>query len=265
MKLSIITATYNRPKILQDNALPSILAQTINPQQVEWIVINDGNHPKTAHIIESLDAEFDIVHHPIPHPQTGFGLCHARNQGLAIASGDIVAYLDDDNALHSTFALKTIDFFEQHPEINYSMTRQQRRRDSLHKQGTAFVEPSEECSVDNLIRQDQLFDSNGFAHRTDNPPQWNPNYRIFCDYHYFLQCINHWGPETFRLNPSILVDYVQSPNGIIGQSQFEEWATELLDIIQETTLTSAIATHIPHLQALAQHWQQNSNPAPAFV
>ena len=201
MKLSIITATYNRPQILQANALPSVLAQTLDPEQMEWIVINDGNNPQTAQSVESLHSQFKIVHCPISHPNKGFGLCHARNQGLAIASGELIAYLDDDNALHPDFAALTLEFFEQHPTLTYSMARQRRRRDSSKNQGTPFIAPSQVCTIDDLIRHDQLFDSNGFAHRRHNAPQWNPNYRIFCDYHYFLQCITHWTPETFGLNP----------------------------------------------------------------
>lgn len=177
MKLSIITATYNRPLILKENALPSALAQTIDPKQVEWIIINDGNHPHTAQIIESIRAKaaFDIIHCPIPHPTTGFGLCHARNQGLAIASGQLVAYLDDDNALHPNFAAHTIEFFEKHPTLNASMVQQRRRRDSLLKKGATFIEPSSDCTTDDLITHDQLFDSNGFSHRTNNAPRWDPN------------------------------------------------------------------------------------------
>ncbi|MGF1523287.1 MAG: hypothetical protein ACFBSF_13305 [Leptolyngbyaceae cyanobacterium] len=41
MKLSLITATYQRSRILAQNALPSLLAQHISLANFEWIVVND--------------------------------------------------------------------------------------------------------------------------------------------------------------------------------------------------------------------------------
>ena len=42
MKLSLITATHNRPQILAEKALPSVLGQQVEATDFEWIVVNDG-------------------------------------------------------------------------------------------------------------------------------------------------------------------------------------------------------------------------------
>ncbi|NEU71852.1 glycosyltransferase [Hassallia byssoidea VB512170] len=61
MKISIITATYNRPSQLSAMArsaralaiaLPSILNQIDN--QFEWIIVNDGGDPETREISAQL-------------------------------------------------------------------------------------------------------------------------------------------------------------------------------------------------------------------
>ncbi|NEQ48471.1 MAG: glycosyltransferase family 2 protein [Leptolyngbya sp. SIOISBB] len=165
MKLSLITATHHRPHYLQQKALPSVLAQSVEGSELEWIVVNDGSNPETAQLIAPLRSHFAVVHLPMPHPEEGFGLCHARNLGLQHATGEIVAYLDDDNAIAPDFTRQVLHFFEQRPDINFTMVQQRRRRDTPQKQGQSFVAPATDCTASSLLRQDDLFDSNGFAHR----------------------------------------------------------------------------------------------------
>ena len=95
MKVSIITATYNRPEKLSAIALPSLLNQT--DKNFEWVVINDGANPQTREIIHTLSLDFPIVYLEIAHPSSGFGLCYARNLGIESATKDLISYLDDDN------------------------------------------------------------------------------------------------------------------------------------------------------------------------
>lgn len=265
MKLSLITATYDRPHTLTQKALPSVLAQQTNATQLEWIVVNDGIDSETTQLVQSLHADFPVIHLPMQHPKDGFGLCHARNYGLSAATGDIVAYLDDDNEIAPAFTAKTLRFFENYPDIRFSMVQQHRRRDAPQKHGKSFIAPSTDCTVPALIRQDELFDSNGFAHRRENAPQWNPAFRIFCDYRYFLDCIEQWGDVAFALQPTILVDYRQTTDGIIGQSHYGEWAEELHQICRAAEADSVLQPYLKHLENLADHWQaQASQPIAAF-
>lgn len=265
MKLSVITATHNRPQILEQKALPSIIAQQAKATDFEWIVVNDGASPLTAQLLQNLESQFDIVHIPMAHPTRGFGLCHARNQGLQVARGELVAYLDDDNALAPEFVTTMILGFEQHPQLCCSMVRQWRRRDAPHKRGKSFISPPMGCSTAALIKQEALFDSNGFTHRKDNAPLWNPDFRIFCDYEYFLRCIGQWGEAAFALHPSILVDYVQTSEGIIGQSRYGQWARELLCLCEMAENYQALAPYTPQLKQLAYSWQAKDNrPIAAF-
>ena len=265
MKLSLITATHHRPAILKQQALPSVLAQQTVPSDLEWIVVNDGADPLTTQLIQDTSWPFPVTCIPMSHPQEGFGLCHARNRGLKAATGDIVAYLDDDNAIAEDFAAQTLSFFEGHPDIHFSMVQQRRRRDTTHHKGKFFLSPRSDCTVPSLIRQEELFDSNGFAHRRTQAPKWNPDFRIFCDYEYFLCCLEQWGTDAFAWQPSVLVDYVQTTDGIIGQSRYGEWAQELHRICEARKTDPVLQPYLGHLANLASRWQAKAHqPIAAF-
>ncbi|MFS0514884.1 glycosyltransferase family 2 protein [Nostoc sp. UIC 10607] len=251
MKLSIITATYNRPMQLASTALPSIQSQT--DRNFEWIVINDGANPDTRDIITSIraKADFPIIYIEMEHPDpySGFGLCYARNLGLDAAGGDIVSYLDDDNSIAPEFAASMRQYFKQHSNIRYNIARQQRRRDVIRngnvvRQGKPFVSPSNCCSLQQLLWQQEIFDSNGFVHYRSNAPRWNPLFQVFADYEYLLQSACIWGESGFGFNDSILVNYIQSSIGIIGSSNYEQWATELSHIVTNQANYSLLKSSI---------------------
>ncbi len=236
MKLTLITATHHRAETLATVALPSVLS-LINRSAFEWVIVNDGRDIQTRKLINEFQklTNLTITYLEMDHPSCGFGLCHARSMGLLHASCEIIAYLDDDNTLKPNFVESTLKFFQNNPEIRCSMARQNRRRDIVRdghspKQGKPFLSPSASTTAYSLIQQRDIFDSNGFAHYRHDAHRWNPNYRVFADYEFFLQCTSLWGEARFRLNPEILVNYVQSSSGIIGQSSYAEWVRELKEI-----------------------------------
>jgi glycosyltransferase involved in cell wall biosynthesis len=258
--ISIVTATHNRPEALVSKALPSILQQT--DRSFEWIVINDGADPLTRQIIQQLQPKFEIIYLEIEHPKQGFGLAHARNHGLQKATGEIICYLDDDNALAPTYIEETKSFFQTNPQMACAMVQQSRHRDiyqnrQLIRQGQKFISPKTNTSVAELIRHQQLFDSNGFAHRRSGARAWNPDYRIFVDYEYFLRCLDYWGMESFALYESVLVDYVQSSEGIIGRSKYGEWAEEI-DLLCTNAQKYPILSpeDMIGLSSLARSWRE---------
>jgi glycosyltransferase involved in cell wall biosynthesis len=236
MKLSLITATRHRDEHLASSALPSLVNQTCH--DFEWVVINDGGDRATRELISNLNVPFPIVYREMPHPAQGFGLCHGRNMGLENASSQWVAYLDDDNSLDPEFVATMIQLFETHPSMRCSLPQQLRRRDVMRdgevvRRGMPFVSPSDRCTSTALIHQKELFDSNGFTHYRQDAPRWNPEYRVFADYEYFLQSLSTWGHESFQVYGEVLVNYVQTSDGVIGQSNYQEWAMELRLLLEQ--------------------------------
>ena len=181
-------------------------------------------------------------------------MCRSRNLGLLAAKGELQTYLDDDNWIEPTFVAEAIAFFKDNPSCFYSMTRQYRRRDVVKdgqtiRQGKPFISPDIGTSIESLLLQKSLFDSNGFVHRLCSF-QWNPNYRIFADYEFLLQCVNRWGCTAFKLNPQILVNYIQKSTGVVGRSNYGEWASELEAIcVNQDQYGSSVANLITEVLA----------------
>lgn len=250
-----------------------MLQQTV--LDFEWIVINDGKDEATRKLILLTELPFAHQYLEIDHPQESFGLCISRNLGIEAARGEYVCYLDDDNGLRPNFVTTLLTWIEQQPQYRIFLPQQWRRRDVLKdgqviKQGTPFVSPNDKTTFEDLITQRSLFDSNGFTHRRMGAPKWNPRYRIFCDYEYFLQCVSQsdcaWGND-FIFNPEILVNYVQTTDGIIGQSGYGEWARELQQLYDERLAYEGSrvgwADWMP--QTILKYQQKSQVPLPAFT
>ena len=272
MKLTLITATHHRAETLARQALPSVLTQT--NQNFEWVLVNDGGDRWSKKVVTQAipTAQFPIKYVEMEHPTEGFGLCHARNLGLSHATGEIVAYLDDDNALSPNFVQSTLQFFQDNPLVRCSMPRQQRRRDIVKdgfvvKRGKTFVSPKS-GETEALICLQEIFDSNGFAHYLIDAPRWNPDYRVFADYEYFLQYISQYQSGSFTLNPEVLVNYIQSSTGVIGMSSYSDWARELKQIQQEcwryTVLDNSTSTRLALVIKSYEMKSQNNLEIPAF-
>ncbi|MDY6939793.1 MAG: glycosyltransferase family A protein [Cyanobacteriota bacterium] len=262
MKFSLITATHHRPDLLATQALPSVLQQ--EDTDFEWIVINDGQDPETGALIRQVTSDISINYIEIPHLEAGFGLCRARNIGLQRASGDLVGYLDDDNQLVESFTRDISVLFDRQPSIRCVIPRQLRRRDIVrngqcHKRGKSFISPASDATVWDFVIQRALFDSNGFVHYRGKAPTWNPDFKIFCDYEYFLRCCNRWPIEEFALASEIGVYYTQTSEGVIGRSTYPEWADELSQICDRPNRYSILDSEaLGALQIAIARWQKKS-------
>ncbi|MEE4317488.1 MAG: glycosyltransferase family 2 protein [Erythrobacter sp.] len=89
--VSIVVPTYNRAATLE-RALGSISAQTYGDH--ETIVIDDGSTDDTPALLQRLNAQPALRCVRVAHG----GAAAARNQGIALARGRFVAFLDSDDA-----------------------------------------------------------------------------------------------------------------------------------------------------------------------
>lgn len=87
--VSVIIPTYNRARCIMD-AVRSAVAQ--DPPPLEVVVVDDGSVDETGQLVERFD-------HPLVRYvwQENTGLSGARNAGLALARGDLIAFLDSDD------------------------------------------------------------------------------------------------------------------------------------------------------------------------
>ena len=89
MKFSIVTVAYNAANTIGD-ALASIVGQ--KNAEIESIVIDGGSRDKTMEIVSSFGARIARV---VSEPDRG--IYDAMNKGLALATGDVVAFLNADD------------------------------------------------------------------------------------------------------------------------------------------------------------------------
>jgi len=92
--ISVITPTWGRHGVLLDRCIPSVRRQ--DHPNVEHVVVSDGPDPDLAARITAEAPDVTFAELPEHDPPARWGHW-ARLRGIEIASGDLIAYLDDDN------------------------------------------------------------------------------------------------------------------------------------------------------------------------
>ncbi len=88
--VSVIVPTRNRQALLAET-LESALGQT--GVQLQVVVVDDGSNDGTTDALARMrDPRLKVVRHDVPR-----GVAQARNTGIAAASGEWIAFLDDDD------------------------------------------------------------------------------------------------------------------------------------------------------------------------
>lgn len=92
--ISVVVPVYNAEKYLK-RCIDSILIQTF--QDFELILVDDGSPDDSGKICDTYaekDRRVRVIH------QTNQGQAAARNQGIAEAQGEWIAFVDADDAIH---------------------------------------------------------------------------------------------------------------------------------------------------------------------
>ena len=91
IKVSIIIPVYNAKDFLRD-CIESLLNQTLTA--IEFIFVDDGSSDNSAEIITNYQKKDNRI---ILIRQTNKGISQARNAGLAVAKGEYIGFLDNDD------------------------------------------------------------------------------------------------------------------------------------------------------------------------
>ncbi len=90
MKVTVIITTYNYGRFILE-AIQSVLAQTTTAD-LQIIVVDDGSTDETPDVLAQVkDPRVELVRTP------NKGISGARNEALALAKGDFIAFLDGDD------------------------------------------------------------------------------------------------------------------------------------------------------------------------
>ena len=110
--ISIVMPTYNRARLIGDT-LASIRGQSF--ENWELIIVDDGSTDDTAAVINAIG---DPRVRYTRRPHSGIG-AEVKNAGLALATGEYLAFMDSDDLWHSSKLAKQLDALERHPGAGF--------------------------------------------------------------------------------------------------------------------------------------------------
>lgn len=127
--MSVVIPTWQRPGLLIERAIPSVLAQTF--PDFEVLVCSDGPDNYTRDALAYAQATrwggtLGIRWLQVPEhgalPSWG---TVARRWAASKARGRVVAYLDDDNAWRPNHLALLWEALRKHPEVDWAYSRMQ--------------------------------------------------------------------------------------------------------------------------------------------
>jgi glycosyltransferase involved in cell wall biosynthesis len=110
--VSVVVASYNGERFLRET-LESVFAQDYD--RFEVVFVDDGSTDGTAEIAQSFPLRYLY--------QENRGLPAARNAGVALAGGDLIAFVDDDDLVPPTKLSVQAAYLSEHEEVGCVLGR----------------------------------------------------------------------------------------------------------------------------------------------
>ena len=114
MLVSVIIPVYNGEAYLAE-AVESVLRQVHRP--LEIIIVDDGSTDGSARVAASFTDNIHYVYQPNAGPSA------ARNRGLKMAEGDLIAFLSHDDIWTPDKLRVQVKYLMEHPDIQYTIAR----------------------------------------------------------------------------------------------------------------------------------------------
>ena len=109
-KISVIVPIYNVENYLE-YCLKSLVNQTIDKNDMEVLLINDGSPDNSEAICKSYCEKYSFFKY---FKKENEGLSKTRNYGLRHAQGKYIVFLDSDDALTEPSLKALVNFFDKH-------------------------------------------------------------------------------------------------------------------------------------------------------
>lgn len=109
MKVSVVLCTYSTDRYeVFSKAVDSVLEQTYEP--IEVVLVVDGND----RVFQRVQADYGEVKNVVMHNNDeNRGISYSRTKGAELASGDIVAFTDDDATPELDWIERLVDVYEE--------------------------------------------------------------------------------------------------------------------------------------------------------
>lgn len=192
MKISVIIPAWNRQNVIGD-ALRSVLAQTYLPHEV--IIVDDGSVDQTRQEIQILLGELQPSIPVYYVFQENGGPASARNNGMAQATGEWIAFLDSDDKWHPEKLAVQVRAIEE-TGASFIFTKFEDR--PSYRMGVNFPAPTGKArsfigSPSEIFRQKVILTSSVMFNRAYLPMigPFDTSLRISEDWDWFLRFGEH--------------------------------------------------------------------------
>ena len=241
-RVSVVVAAKNYGQYLPA-ALDSALGQTVPPAEI--IVIDDGSTDDTLHVMRRYAA------HPLIRScrVEGVGVCRARNLGIDLAHGDLIAFLDADDVWEPTKLGRQLPLFAD-PAVSVVYAR----RSLIDPSGSPI--PGNQSGLargnvfDVLLRTNPVCFSSAVVRRAafEHVGVFDPNLLLAVDYDLWLRLAAHYR-----------FDYVDEPlvryrTGHTNLSSRRAERIEAIFRILRRTLTRRDLPQTPDPAAVGEAW-----------
>ena len=130
--ISVITPTWQRHDLLLDRCIPSVAAQDY--PAVQHVIVSDGPDNVLAGKIAGRSCGA-VVWDALPAHDPAARWGHwARLRGLELATGEYIAYLDDDNAFRPGHLAKLAAALDADPSAGFAYSQIM-----MHNGGSSYV------------------------------------------------------------------------------------------------------------------------------
>lgn len=120
VKFSVIVPIYNRESYIEE-CVNSILNQSYTPYEI--ILVDDGSNDMSGQICDEYEAAYECV--KVLHQQNS-GVSVARNNGIKLATGEYLFFLDSDDKMSIDALMSFYEIIQQNPNIDFVHGRMKR-------------------------------------------------------------------------------------------------------------------------------------------
>ena len=145
---SIIIPVYQVEQYLQE-CIESVLNQSF--QDYEIILINDGSRDQSPKICDGYAQKYDFIH--VIHKQNQ-GLSAARNDGMQVAQGNYILFLDSDDMLMEEALMQLYQRIQAYPNVEVvtglmdsEIVVKHHNQSNQPLSGLAFMKEEYECQT----------------------------------------------------------------------------------------------------------------------